>query len=365
MVCIAAFIILILIGIVVAFLSIFNRDLGRKYLKLLKKSWHCFSRHVTFRKCDTNFADDVKNMLLKKVVIKKPTWVKPISITIEVASILIVVVTAWSLVEGIKAGLALWTLGTCNVSQPANCMLGADSCALDEEGLNWFEEWGEIFASIPDRLKNWDPKDYDLTPAFIIGATADAATDPTSLSSANALSIVDPGCSVCMQSYKNMQSSTFLNTHRLAIVIYPIKNSNGTERFKNSELIARYIYAASLVSTGSKVPEVINAEVSENVPENLGAAILERIFTEHDEKFVNYQSVFFNLEPDEAEKLLKDWLLEWAKDEKLVKRIADTATSDEIQTLIDKNRQIVDEQIKLKGIPTFLYDGKKHLGLFK
>ncbi len=99
MVCIAAFIILILIGIVVAFLSIFNRDLGRKYLKLLKKSWHCFSRHVTFRKCDTNFADDVKNMLLKKVVIKKPTWVKPISITIEVASILIVVVTALSLIH--------------------------------------------------------------------------------------------------------------------------------------------------------------------------------------------------------------------------------------------------------------------------
>ena len=237
MVCIAAFIILIIIGIFVAFLSIFNRELGRKYLKILKKSWHCFSRHVTFRKCDTNFADDVKTVLLKKVVIKKPTWVKPLSTAIEVASILIVIVTIWSVVEGVKAGLALWTLGTCNVSQPANCMLGADSCALDEEGLNWFEEWGEIFGSIPDRLKNWQPSDYNLTPGFYSGkdtengsfktTSSDSQSSDTSgkiPSSVTALSIVDPGCSVCMQSYKNMKSSNFLDSHTLAVVVYPITN---------------------------------------------------------------------------------------------------------------------------------------------
>ena len=66
MVCIAAFIVLIVVGIFVAFLSIFKRDLGKKYLKVLKKSWHCFTRHLTFRKCDTSFQDDVKTALLKK-----------------------------------------------------------------------------------------------------------------------------------------------------------------------------------------------------------------------------------------------------------------------------------------------------------
>lgn len=125
MVCIAAFIILIVIGIFVAFISIFKRDLGKRYLKVLKKSWHCFTRHLTFRKCDTSFQDDVKTALLKKVVLKNPKAVKPLSVTIEVASILIVIITAWSLVEGIKAGLALWALGTCNVSHPASCALGA------------------------------------------------------------------------------------------------------------------------------------------------------------------------------------------------------------------------------------------------
>ena len=107
MVCIAAFIILIVVGVFVAFISIFKRDLGKKYLKVLKKSWHCFTRHLTFRKCDTSFQDDVKTALLKKVVLKKPEAVKPLSITIEVASILIVIVTAWSLIEGVKAGLAV------------------------------------------------------------------------------------------------------------------------------------------------------------------------------------------------------------------------------------------------------------------
>lgn len=333
MVCIAAFIILILVGLVVAFLSIFNRDLGRKYLKVLKKSWHCFSRRVTLRKCDTNFADDVKTSILKKVVIKKPTWVKPLSVTIEIASVLIVIVTAWSLVEGVKAGLALWTLGTCNVSQPSNCALGADSCSIDEDNLNWFTEWGEIFAAIPDRLKNWNVDDYDLAPAFTIG----------NAKTSTALSIIDPGCSVCMQSYKNLKNSNFLENHALKVVIYPIQNTNGEYRFKNSELVTKYLYAA-----GS----------------DLAAKIIDRIFTEHDDKSINYQSVINTESGETVESLLQKWLEEWS-DAATAKEISKKAHSDGIKAVIDQNRQIVNEQIKPKGIPTMIYDGKKHLGLYK
>ena len=335
MVCIAAFIILILVGIIVAFLSIFNRDLGRKYLKVLKKSWHCFSRRVTLRKCDTSFAEDVKTSILKKVVIKKPTWVKPLSVAIEVTSVLIVIITVWSLVEGAKAGLALWTLGTCNVSQPSNCALGADSCALEEEGLNWFEEWGEIFAAVPDCLKTWNPDDYDLKPALKTGNGESPA-----------LSIIDPGCSVCMQSYKNLQAGDFLNTHSLKIVIYPIKNSDGSYRFANSELVARYVYAA--------------AEFSDDLP----AKIINRIFTESNDKGINYQSVVNTESTETVERLLKTWLSEWT-DSKTVEKIVEKSASPEITETIDHNREIIDRDIKPKGIPTMIYDGKKHLGLYK
>ena len=107
MVCIAAFIILLILGIGAALISIFNRDFGKKYLALLKKSFHCFGKRVRLQKCDTNFSDDVKTTLLKKVIIKKPKLVKPLSITIEIASILLVIITAWSLIEAVKAGLAL------------------------------------------------------------------------------------------------------------------------------------------------------------------------------------------------------------------------------------------------------------------
>ena len=61
MVCIAAFIILLIIGVFVAFISIFKPKVGKKYLKTLKKSWSCFGKRVTLQKCETGFGDDIKN----------------------------------------------------------------------------------------------------------------------------------------------------------------------------------------------------------------------------------------------------------------------------------------------------------------
>ena len=80
MVCIAAFIVLCLISVFVAILSIFKRDIGKKYWKVFKKSWGCVGKRVTLQKCETGFKDDVKNLLLKKVVIKHPKLVKPFSV---------------------------------------------------------------------------------------------------------------------------------------------------------------------------------------------------------------------------------------------------------------------------------------------
>ena len=63
MVCVAAFIILVLIGVAAALISIFNRDFGRKYLALLKKSFHCFGKRIRLQKCDTNFSEDAHPFL--------------------------------------------------------------------------------------------------------------------------------------------------------------------------------------------------------------------------------------------------------------------------------------------------------------
>lgn len=344
MVCIAAFIVLLLIGIVVAIISIFNRELGIKYLKLLKKSFHCFGKRVRLQKCDTNFSDDVKTTLLKKVVIKRPKLVKPLSVIIEIASVLVILVTIWSIVEAVKAGLALWTLGTCNVSQPSNCALGAESCSLEETNLNWLEEWGEIFNNIPERLKTWDAAELlhnnpGLSIAFHTG-TENASP---------ALAIIDPGCSVCLQSYKNIKNNqAFLDGHSINVLIYPIKNPNGEYRFRNSELIAKYIIATNKI-TG-------DANISER--------IINRIFTEYDKDYINYQEVFNNqLSTDEAAALLNSWLKEWGIKDQDIKNIQQSVGSTETAEALKYNTNFVETTIKPKGIPTFIFDGKKHLGL--
>lgn len=343
MVCVAAFIILVLIGIFVAVISIFKRDFGKRYLKALKKAFYCFGKKVRLQKCDTNFSDDVKSLLLRKIILKKPKLVKPLSITIEIASVFLVILTVWSIIEAAKAGLSLWVFGTCNISQPSNCALGADSCGLDEDNLNWFTEWGEIFSNLPDRFRNWHVADYsDLNLAFTTG----------NVSSDNlALSIIDPGCSVCLQSYKNLQESPdFLEKHQLRVVLYPIRNTNGELRFANSELISRIILATNQF-TGT---------------DEYSAKIINRIFTEYDEDGTIYQSLFNNsLSEAEAAQLLTSWLAEWGIKVEDIASITILSISDEITNKLNHNTEIINSQIKLKGIPTMVYDGKKHLGLFK
>lgn len=343
MVCVAAFIILVLIGVFVAVISIFKRDFGKRYLKALKKAFHCFGKKVRLQKCDTNFSDDVKSLLLRKVILKKPKLVKPLSITIEIASVLLVILTVWSIIEAAKAGLSLWVFGTCNISQPSNCALGADSCGLDEDNLNWFTEWGELFSNIPDRLKTWNAADYDDF-AFAF-ATGNMDSDNI------ALSIIDPGCAVCLQSYKNIQKSdTFLKNHQLRVVLYPIKNTNGELRFANSELITRFILAANQVTE--------NLDYSEK--------IINRIFTEYDENGNIYQNVFNNeLSAEAATDLLSKWLAEWGIESETIAKIRETANSQEITNQLNHNIEIINTEIKPKGIPTMIYDGKKHLGLYK
>lgn len=338
MVCVAAFIILCLISIFVAILSIFKRDIGKRYWKIFKKAWGCVGKKVRLQKCDTNFKEDVKNSILKKVVIKRPKLVKPISVAIEVVSVLIVVVTLWSLVEAAKAGLSLFALGTCNVTSPSSCALGAEACSTEEKDLNWFEEWGEIFGAMPDRMKNWDAEEYMVEPRVLVKSQDGKPF---------ALDIVDPGCSACMNSYRNQLESGFFDENNTVILIYPIE-ANGEYKFKNSGIVAKYFYASALV----------NSEIS--------AKILERIFTGYNEDGINYQSVLNNkLSNEEAERLLKDWLKEFGLNQKDYEKVKSLVNSEEVEEILKKVEDIVENQVHVKGIPTMLYDGKKHYGLYK
>lgn len=347
MVCIAAFIILCLISIFVAFLSIFRRDIGKKYWVVFKKAWGCVGKKVRLQKCETNFKDDVKNSLLSRVVLKHPKWVKPLGVAIEVGAVLIVLVTIWSLVEAVKALLALWVFGTCNVSQPASCALGAEVCGIDaaeprnpiEWTGRWFGEWGEIFSNIPDRFRTWNAEDYIVEPYSFMQKYQDGRP--------LALDIFDPGCSVCVQSYRNQKSSGFFDEYNTILMVYPIQLPDGSYKFNNSDLVARYIHAADLLET------------------DYGSKILDRSFTETNSQGALYQSVIAQSTREEAEQLLQGWLVEFGLEKSRVTEFAELANGEKVTEIMQAVKTMVEDHIHAKGIPTLIYNGKKHNGLFK
>lgn len=347
MVCIAAFIILCLVGVFVAILSIFRRDIGRKYWAVFKKSWGCVGKKVTLQKCETNFKDDVKNSLLSKVVLKHPKWVKPLGTAIEVGSVLIVFITIWSLVESIKALLAIWVFGTCNVSQPESCALGAEVCGIEAaEPTNpiewtgrWFSEWGEIFTNIPDRFHSWNAEDYLVEPYSF--ATQYQDNKPL------AVDIFDPGCTICMQSYRNQKDSGFFEQNNTVLMVYPIELPDGGYKFANSDLIARYIHASDLLDT------------------DYAMQIVDRLFTESDDNGVNYQAVFLGASREKAEQLLQEWLQDFGASKKEIEQIQRAALGDEVTEIMAQVKTMVESTIHVKGIPTLIYDGKKHNGLYR
>jgi hypothetical protein len=350
MVCIAAFIILCILSVFVAILSIFRRDLGKKYWATFKKAWGCIGKKVTLQKCETGFKDDIKNSILKKVIIKRPNLVKPISTGIEIAAVLIVVIAIWSLVEGAKAGLSLWSLGTCNVVQPSACVIGAEICSIDQEKPKnpieavgrWFTDWGVIFAAIPDKFRSWDTANFNLH-GFPTHSFQEAK--PT------AIDILDPGCVVCLQSYKNQQSSSFFNTHNTIIVPFAIQNPDGSYKFKNSGIIVRYLLASAQHN-----PVIPNF-------------ILNNIFTTYNENHIIYQTVFNDLVDETgAEQILQSWLATeyyFSLSTAEISDIVSKAHSDEITSQMIQNNDIIINDINVRGIPTTIFDGKRHTGLFK
>ena len=45
--------------------------------------------------------------------------------------------------------------------------------------------------------------------------------------------------------------------------------------------------------------------------------------------------------------------------------VRNIAESQEITDKMDENKAIIQEQLHVKGIPTMIYDNKKHTGLFE
>ena len=348
MVCIAAFIILALIGIFVAIISIFKPQVGKNYWKMFKKAWGCLWKKVRLQKCETGFKDDVKNTILSRVIVKHPKWVKPLSAVIEVLSVVIVIVAVWALLTAVKSLLALWALGSCNVSKPEACGLGSEVCSINaseptnvfEATGRWFEEWGEIFEAIPDKFRSYNANDYEFN--YVSINPGSGADKPT------AVDIFDPGCTVCMVSYNNQKKSGFFDHYDVHLVPFAIQDADGTYKFKNSAIIVKYMFAVEQVRSGMAVE------------------ILDRIFTWKGENDLSYQVLFNEFYSEEqAVAKLEEWIKELGFDENGLKNLRTIVDYPETTDKMNANREIIENQLRVKGIPTMIYDGKRHTGLYK
>ncbi|MBR5389215.1 hypothetical protein IK146_01505 [Candidatus Saccharibacteria bacterium] len=364
MVCIAAFIILGIIGIFVAIISVFKRDFGHAYWKAMKKAWGCVGKKIRLQKCDTNFKDDVKNTLLKKVILKQPKLVKPLSIIIEILSVIIVIIFIWAILIAIKSLLALWALGTCNVAKPSACTLGSEVCSLDDKEDNagileqtgrWFTEWGDIFSAIPDRVRAWNAEEYFVEPVtFVDASILDDTKESFTEDKPYAVDILDPGCSACMNSFRNQLESGFFEDHQTALLVYPIE-SDGVYKFANSDLIARYFYASALLDQGELPEEQHHFDLK----------LINKIFTGKTDNGQIIQSYLASLDYDEAKQTLKSYLKEFGATDEDLKQISVLEKSDEVKVILERVKDVAENQVKITGIPTLIYDGRKHLGRYE
>lgn len=348
MVCIAAFIILAIVGVFVAILSIFKPKLWKSYTKALSKAWGCLWKKVRLQKCETGFKDDVKNTLLSRIMLKNPKLVKPLSIIIEILSVIIVVVVVWAILTAIKSLLAIWALGSCNVTKPSACSLGAEVCSIDEsEPTNpleatgrWFTEWGEIFDAIPEKFRTYNADDYDFN---YIDVTGEGNKNLST-----AVDIFDPGCSVCMISYRNQKEAGFFNNYIVELVPFAIQDTDGKYKFKNSEIVVRYMFAAEQVKSGT------------------AQAIIDKIFTGKNSEGVSYQNKFNeDYSNEEAANKIESWLSDLGMNADEVKTVREITTYPETTEKMNQNKNIIENQLKVKGIPTMIYDGQRHTGLWK
>ncbi|GHU08474.1 hypothetical protein FACS189431_4790 [Alphaproteobacteria bacterium] len=355
MVCIAAFIVLGIIVLCLPVLRIFNKDAANKIWSMFKNATACVGKRVTFQKCEVGFKDQVKNSMLKKVVLKHPTWVKPLGVAIEVLSVIIIIATIWSLLVGAKSLTALAAYGTCDIQTPEACLVGdAEACYAGEAKTaenpiewtgNWFVEWGEAFAYLPIKFGTRDAGSY-LPGGWPYRDSYDA-------SKSVALDIFDPGCKFCRESYANQLGSGFFESHNAALLPYALRDGDEF-RFANSDLIVRYIFATRMVPG-----------VTTDGP-RVEWRIIGCLFTENSPRQIVWQEDFNNTLSDvEAREVLNSWLKDFGYTDNDVVEITTLVDSDEIREQVNAARDIVENNVHIVKIPTMIIGNQRHEGVFK
>ena len=369
MVCVASFLVLLVLWVPVAIISktkagadTWIGSLANKLRPLFQKAWYCVKRRTTFRKCDTTFGEDVKNTVLAPLAIRAPRAVKPVSALITAVAWVMVLSTVVSLYVLLRSGLNLAVYGTCNKRNAEACTLAAASCSIGVEHpsftqslfsghpveafRNEFEALADTIATIPSRFTNWQPDQY-LAPF----ASFKNGFDPNK---EIILEVIDPGCGICAQMYRNIAEAGLDRATNMSYLVYPIM-MEGTPKFPHSVLIANLLTAIRIHEYGTPV-------AADNPTD---WRLLNVIFTgTRPGTDVGNQFWLNELATDAAaEQQLKEWLASFGYSEDEITEVFELANSEQVADIIAQGRHTVREEIRTVTIPTLLVPGRMHRGL--
>lgn len=349
MLCIVAFVVLLVLGAVSA-----------RYRKLLGTAASCTWRRVTLRPCDTSFGEDLKNSMLAPLAIRAPRLVRPASIAIEVFAWVMVLSLVVSLFIVGRSGLNLFVYGTCDKQNAQACTLSSEVCSVGDGTTPFWDSilagnivgaFGDEFASlgdtisaIPSRLRTWDGADYTTATSTYLGGYREGL--PV------AVEVIDPGCRFCAELFRNIEASGLTDTHNVTYLVYPIASS-WLDKFPHSSLVARYLTAIQLAERDA-------AAAGESTTDWL---ILEQLFGGAGATRDDWQE-WLNEEATEEQAVaqLHSWLADAGYDDTEIAAIDALASSDEVAQTLAAIRQIVEDDIRTVSIPTMILDGRLRTG---
>jgi len=351
MVCIAAFLVLLVLSAISA-----------KYRVLLKKAWYCVTRRVTFRPCDTTFGEDIKTSLLTPLALRAPSWVKPAAAAITVFAWLMVISTVVSLYVLIRSGLNLAVYGTCNKQNSEACSLASASCSIGVEHptftqslfrgqvltafRNEFTEMADTISTIPSRFRDWQPENYVAPYASYKNGYNPAL--PT------ALDVIDPGCVVCAELFRNVTESGLGDTVNFTYLPYPILNEDGTPKFPHSITIANLL-------TAIRISEYDGGPAANPTDWRL----IEKIFVGKRAGTDITNQAWLNqfASADMADAELRTWLAEFGYSPQQIDEVFALSHSEQVADIVAQGRVVVRDEIRTVTIPTLIVEGRMFRGL--
>ncbi|MDP2656411.1 MAG: hypothetical protein Q8P11_02500 [bacterium] len=347
MFCIASF-------IVFAILALFSAQ----YRPLAKKAWYCVFRKITFRPCDINFDQEVKGKLLGSLMKRSPVCARFVYKRGNILAWIFVILSVWSLIYVVNAGLNLYVYDTCNPRDVQSCSLGGEACGIDQSGVRFVDairtgkigQWisdpfvlfGQTVVRIPDRIKTWHAQEYVPDNATYF-RTFDAEK-PT------AVEVIDPGCHYCGQLLENIKEAGFEDRYNLTYIAYPIPSTqydNGYQ-FAHSYVVTSYLEALRM---------------KQNTHNGMSDDwfFLETTLLGKDIDGVSWQIKFNTLLDDtQVEMTILDMLSEMGYDELAQDEIKALAHSDTVKDTIAHNRDFVEQKIRTIKIPTIMFGGRRY-----